>query len=71
MIGTDVGAPAGYTIIPMQWSGPDCGYLSSYVRDICNSCFDQNTLNYCRGGYAAGQLFDTDNYNVIVEAQDC
>ncbi len=46
---------------------PDCGYLSTYVGDICNDCYGS-----CTGFrvYAAGQEFDTDNYNIIVSAQN-
>ena len=47
---------------------PDCGYLSTYVGDICNSCYGDCTGF---GNYNAGQLFDTDNYNIIVSAQNC
>lgn len=62
------------TLIQLQNNysiAPDCGYLSSYVEDICYQCHGGPCNYYMYGGYEAGQLFDTDRYNVIVSAQNC
>jgi len=47
---------------------PSCAYLATYVVDIMNSCCKLRPpwLLDCDG---AGQVFDTDGYNVIVSAQ--
>ena len=43
-----------------------CQYLASYALDIVNDCPSNGALYYL-----AGQEFDTDDYNVIVSAQNC
>ena len=47
---------------------PDCGYLSTYTGDIYNSYYHGcNVVDK----YVAGQLFDTTDYAVLVQAQNC
>lgn len=60
------------TLIKLQNSysiSPDCGYLSTYVGDICTQCY--GTCNALLNDYHVGQAFDTDNYDVLVDAQNC
>ena len=45
---------------------PSCQYFASYALDIVNDCSSNGALYYL-----AGQEFDTDDYNVIVSAQNC
>ena len=45
---------------------PSCQYLASYAQDIVDRCPSNKFENYL-----AGQEFDTDNYNMIVSAQNC
>lgn len=44
---------------------PSCKYLASYVYDIYSNCLAKNINNEA---HTKGQLFDTDQYNVVVTA---
>lgn len=43
--------------------GPQCSSLASYVDDIANDCQEERHHGHIT---ARGQVFDTDNFNVIV-----
>jgi hypothetical protein len=41
--------------------------MASYAQDIMNDC----TIWDGDVEYACGQEFDTDNYNIVVQGEDC
>jgi hypothetical protein len=46
---------------------PSAVYLATYAMDIGNSCQISPGGHY----FVGGQEFDTDNYNIIVQAGAC
>ncbi|EPE32878.1 hypothetical protein GLAREA_05890 [Glarea lozoyensis ATCC 20868] len=47
---------------------PSCAYLASYAEDLIDWC---KTEVSGMGSAVAGQLFDTDSYNVLVRYSNC
>ena len=51
--------------------GPNSRYLASYASDIMEQCKVACAPHEQCTFFTGGQMFDTDNYNIIVRYDEC